>query len=39
MLPTPKKYTVLPRVCEVGTESEVFILAEARAFLFPEDAL
>lgn len=37
MLPTPKKYTVLPRVFEAGTESEAFILAEARAFLFPED--
>ncbi len=37
MLPTPKKYTVLPRVFEVGVESEIFILAEARTFLFPEN--
>ncbi len=38
MLPTPKKYTVLPRVFEAGAKSEIFILAEARTFLFPEDA-
>lgn len=37
MLPTPKKYTVLPRVFEAGKKSEVFILAEARTFLFFED--
>ena len=37
MLPTHQKFNVFPRVIEVGKPTEIFLVPEARTFLFPED--